>query len=51
MSRRALLWTITCVLVIGLLATGLAGLWAWRSLHEPFRGYTEADRIVVCSPR
>jgi UPF0755 protein len=41
---------ILLVLLLGGLAAGAAGWWAWRTLETPYRGYSGEERIVLIGP-
>ena len=44
--RRLFRRLVTLVLLLGLAAAG-AGLWAWRSLNQPYAGFTGEKRVTV----
>lgn len=51
MTRRTWLWTALAALLALVLAAG-GGLawWAWKTLHRPYKGYTEADLLHEVLP-
>ena len=51
--RRRRLRSCFAIALLGLLAAGglvAVGLWAWKGLHQPYRGFLEEERLVLIKP-